>query len=452
MRWRNARVLGWTGALAAVSGARAQCAPQWSAYPGPPLDHGVYALSVWDADGSGPSPPVVVAGGSFGLVGTMPMVAVGLWNGSSWSPMGERLDGDVRAVTTYDPDGAGPLPVEPVIGGFFTHSGPTVLNGIGILRNGQWTALGSGPGGVSGPSVEALTVMGTDLIAGGILTTMGGIPAVHIARWDDSAWHPFTQDLIYHAAFHVHNNELYSGGGGYLWPSLESVARWNGSGWNALGQNSPRDTVCALTTFRGQLVVGGLFTNVCCGNPPAPGEHIAAWDGTAWQPLGPGLNGTVRTLTVFDPDGAGPLPEVLIAGGNFNATATGQPLSGIAAWDGLSWQALGAGTTGDVRALTVWPSAGGAGRLVVGGNFFMAGGLVSPGMAFWGCPASAPPCYANCDGSIAAPVLNVADFICFLNRFGASDPYANCDGSTAPPTLNVADFICFLNRYAAGCG
>lgn len=29
--------------------------------------------------------------------------------------------------------------------------------------------------------------------------------------------------------------------------------------------------------------------------------------------------------------------------------------------------------------------------------------------------------------------------------------YANCDASTNPPVLNVADFTCFLQKYAAGC-
>jgi hypothetical protein len=60
-------------------------------------------------------------------------------------------------------------------------------------------------------------------------------------------------------------------------------------------------------------------------------------------------------------------------------------------------------------------------------------------------------CYANCDGSTAAPVLNVADFTCFLQRFAAGESYANCDASTQAPALNVADFSCFLQRFAAGC-
>jgi hypothetical protein len=60
-------------------------------------------------------------------------------------------------------------------------------------------------------------------------------------------------------------------------------------------------------------------------------------------------------------------------------------------------------------------------------------------------------CYANCDASTTAPILNVNDFICFQTQFAAGASYANCDGSTAPPVLNVNDFICFQTRFAAGC-
>ena len=65
-----------------------------------------------------------------------------------------------------------------------------------------------------------------------------------------------------------------------------------------------------------------------------------------------------------------------------------------------------------------------------------------------GCTAA---CYANCDGSTAAPVLNINDFICFQAKFAAGDSYANCDGSTSVPTLNINDFICFQAKFAAGC-
>jgi hypothetical protein len=60
-------------------------------------------------------------------------------------------------------------------------------------------------------------------------------------------------------------------------------------------------------------------------------------------------------------------------------------------------------------------------------------------------------CYPNCDGSTIAPILNVGDFTCFLQRFAAGESYANCDNSTVPPVLNVGDFTCFLQSFAAGC-
>jgi agmatine/peptidylarginine deiminase len=69
-------------------------------------------------------------------------------------------------------------------------------------------------------------------------------------------------------------------------------------------------------------------------------------------------------------------------------------------------------------------------------------------------------CWANCDESTVAPVLNVDDFICFVNEFAAASAlaheeqvghYANCDGSTVAPVLNVDDFICFISAFSAGC-
>jgi FtsP/CotA-like multicopper oxidase with cupredoxin domain/plastocyanin len=69
-------------------------------------------------------------------------------------------------------------------------------------------------------------------------------------------------------------------------------------------------------------------------------------------------------------------------------------------------------------------------------------------------------CYANCDTSTTAPVLNVDDFTCFINQFALAQSlphlqqighYANCDGSTIAPVLNVDDFTCFINEFATGC-
>ncbi len=76
------------------------------------------------------------------------------------------------------------------------------------------------------------------------------------------------------------------------------------------------------------------------------------------------------------------------------------------------------------------------------------GGLHLAAVSLSTCGA---PCYANCDGSTAAPMLTANDFQCYLNKFSVGDPYANCDGSTATPTLTANDFQCFLNAFSAGC-
>lgn len=68
----------------------------------------------------------------------------------------------------------------------------------------------------------------------------------------------------------------------------------------------------ALTTFRGELIAGGRFND-----PLTRIGFIARLPGASWEPLGDGLNGPVNALCAFDPDGAGPMPDLLIAGGEF---------------------------------------------------------------------------------------------------------------------------------------
>ncbi len=61
-------------------------------------------------------------------------------------------------------------------------------------------------------------------------------------------------------------------------------------------------------------------------------------------------------------------------------------------------------------------------------------------------------CFPDCDLSTGYGVLDVFDFLCFLNRFDAGYPYAcNCDTSTGQGVCDIFDLICFGNAFAAGC-
>ena len=124
------------------------------------------------------------------------------------------------------------------------------------------------------------------------------------------------------------------------------------------------------------LVVGGAFDAI--GEVVATG--VAAWDGTKWRamgggiPLAPNLLQTdveIYALAVFEGE--------LIAAGEFHASS-GSPSNAIARWDGESWRSLGNGFEHDaqIRALTVFQ-----GRLIAGGKFRLVGGQASNSLAQW---------------------------------------------------------------------
>src|SRR5262245_60816721 len=65
-----------------------------------------------------------------------------------WLPQGSYsgTDDDVRCMTMWDPDGAGPLQPRLVIGGLFTVVGAVPAIGIAVRdpATGAWSPLGSG--------------------------------------------------------------------------------------------------------------------------------------------------------------------------------------------------------------------------------------------------------------------------------------------------------------------
>jgi len=124
-------------------------------------------------------------------------------------------------------------------------------------------------------------------------------------------------------------------------------------------------SIRAVTVFNNLLIVGGDFT--VAGGTLA--NHIAAWDGSSWSSLGLGMNSIVYALTIYD--------NKLIAGGYF-FTAGGTAASKIAAWDGTSWSALGSGLDYAVNALTVYDN-----KLIAGGGFTTAGGVSANYIAAW---------------------------------------------------------------------
>jgi hypothetical protein len=124
-----------------------------------------------------------------------------------------------------------------------------------------------------------------------------------------------------------------------------------------------------------RLIVGGDFNLVA-----TPGAtNVASWDGTAWQPLGTGVNGSVEALLSVDSTSA--MGPALYAGGSFT-TADGSSAKRIASWSGSAWSNLGTGMDGSVEALAIYNDGGGD-ALYAGGSFTLAGGASANRVAKW---------------------------------------------------------------------
>ena len=179
-----------------------------------------------------------------------------------------------------------------------------------------------------------------------------------------------------------HNGEIYAGGnfttmGGV---SADRIARYDGATWWPLGAGIGATTFTfpearVIASFNGDLYAGGFFTSA--GGQPA--SYIARWDSASgsWSEVAGGTNGEVFSLAVFD-DGSGAGPALYV-GGTF--TAVGDPpivANRIARWDGKQWSRVRGGLHGtaapSVRAMTVFDDGSGSGpALFIGGLFTTAG-------------------------------------------------------------------------------
>jgi hypothetical protein len=240
-------------------------------------------------------------------------------------------NGTVTASVVFD-DGTGPALY--VAGEFFA-AGGILADGIARWDGETWTALGSGVDSIY--NVRALAVFdegsGPALFAAGDFTSIAGVSALHVARWNGTAW-----------------SAVGGGTNGFL--NALSVFD-DGSG-------------PALYAAGGFSSAGGVAAS-----------SIAKWNGSSWSQLGSGIQGTVMVLEGFD-DGSGP---ALYAGGGI-AAAGGAPASNIARWSGGTWSAVGTGFDFFVNVLETF-DAGSGPALYAGGSFGMAGTVVTNRIARW---------------------------------------------------------------------
>ncbi|MFN7317255.1 MAG: WD40 repeat domain-containing protein [Phycisphaerae bacterium] len=344
-----------------------------------------------------------------------------------------RVNGSVRAVTTWDPDGSGPRSSLVVVGGEFSVAGNVIVSNIATYDEltGMWSSLGTGPGaqfggvidldvmpngdlvavgtgnGISrwdgsswevvatgsdfGGFLSALAVLaGGELVVGGRFETAGGVPAKNIARWNGTSWSAMGTGIEetelgladVRVLTPLPNGDLLAAGrfniaGGVI---ADNIALWDGIGWRDLAGGIPVDILSpglrsVAVLPNGDVVAAGDFISV--GGMSA--YYFARFDGSTWSALGTGLEASlftrVWTLTAL-PNGD------LVAGGSF-VTGDGWIANRVARWNGTAWSEIGSGfrsgQTFAVRTLTVLPDGG----LMAAGNFETVGGVDAINIARW---------------------------------------------------------------------
>jgi len=393
-------------------------------------------LTVRECDGD-----QLYAGGSFLGAGGQVARRVARWNGKAWSPLGGGLQGgagvavEARALAWHD-DGSG---AALYVGGNFTIAGGVNASYIARWNGTNWSPVGSGMNGV----VAGLAVFddgsGPVLVATGSFTTAGGQPANRIAKWDGAQWSPLGSGLNGSGACLLPHHDgtkpiLYVGGGFSQAGGLASsrAAIWDGQAWTAM-PGVLGDAILAMVIFDDgggpALHAGGTFST----SGVQPMNFVAKRLAGGWAQVGGGTNQFVRALAVHDDGGGGGL--ALYAAGDFTQAGSGAAKR-LARWNGTVWAEVGGGLSGpnvgptqEPRGQTLLSIANGPmAGLYVGGDFNIAGSVVSSALARWACDPQSAGADLNGDHEV-----NGLDLGLLLVQWG---PCPACPTTPCPADFN----------------
>lgn len=203
-----------------------------------------------------------------------------------------------------------------------------------------------------GGSINSMHVLpGGQLIVGGSFAqNSAALTCRNVARFDGESWQPLGPGVHSASGYSFVSDIAVTPSGDIVVVGqfnragslhVNNVARWDGTGWHAVGTGLsmtayPPEVTAVVALPSGDIIVAGTFDRA--GDVSV--NNIARWDGTTWQRVGNGVNAQyyakVNTLELLSNGD-------LIVGGSFQYA--GLVLAdNIARWDGQSWHAIGAGT------------------------------------------------------------------------------------------------------------
>jgi len=402
---------------------------------------------------------------------TVTNIQIWSWDGAAWTLLSD--DGpSARSYPglAYDSDRDRVV----LFGGAVAPGGVTGPPELWEWDRAAWTPRAvAGPSGRTGPGMAYDAARHRTVLFGGYIYTQTSWTYLGDTwEWDGQTWSriattgPAPRAVPCFAYDSIRARTVLVGGD-VFWPT--DLWEWDGAAWLQRSTPPPIGTPSwmAFDPQRARMIVGADSRRQTWELDTAAAVWTLRDPGAA--PLGPAAFDVARSRAVVLSGGSAPATL------EYDGTATIVPPSVIQQPDGLNSTCTPVSFTVQAGGTAVtyrWRRDGQP--LTDGGNISGATtdrlsiNPVSPPDAgsydvvlsnVCATVASAPAvlvvaqaCYANCDQSTTPPILNVNDFVCFLNHFAAGDSYANCTGDcNPPPCLNVNDFVCFQSAFAAGC-
>ena len=427
-----------------IAAANGRCEPQWDATFAPSkLDGHVRSMIIHD-DGSGPS---LFVGGAFFVTQDPPSYSMARWDGAQWHGLGEGLFGTVRALAVFDSGDGAAL----IAGGSFLHARSQEFYSIAQWDGSQWSDLGSG---LSNPnageiSVHSMAVFndgtGDALYVSGRFAIGDGTVAQQIAKWDGQHWEPIAQlsHLDWISPIIVFDDgtgpALYAAGtfssiGGV---AAANIAKWNGQAWSPLAEGASFvGAVTNLAKKKSCLSGPVLYAQ---GNSGLSDNWVSAWNGTTWSK--PAEIGQGIVHEIYAPNGDN---EVLFLGCQF-LQGDGGSIHGIAAWDGTTLHPVdgGMGQGGTYESGAYCFLQAGPESLYVGGAFNGVNDINATDLAsLTVCTDGSAIADANSDGCI-----NAADLQIVIAAWGTC-PSQPCQGDlNGSSAVDVDDLLLIINHW-----
>lgn len=333
-------------------------------------------------------------GGPLQSAGPLAVSNVAHWDGTAWHALGPGLDGPVHALTFMDGDlyacgqftHAGPLAVNRVArwdGSQWHAVGaglPSAPAAMAVYDGGLWCDGWRWDGNAwtevvtFDDLVSDLIVHDGRLIFGGRFTAAGGAPASYVVAWDGSQLAAMPDQPQSVVDLEVVGASLYALADSY--GEADPVTTWTGASWAVVG-DLPQDFsshYLQLMNHDGQL---RMMATVSMGPGPFWWTDIATWDGAVWTWLDQVYNMAYsKHCFVHDGDlvltGRFTRLHGTIAHSIGRLTASGPVALGAA---GLGFGGSWGGTVAD---LCVTPAG-----MAVGGNFDSVGPVITSGVALW---------------------------------------------------------------------